>query len=60
MVVCDEAAVQPLMSLMAERGLAAQSSERRNLDGAMVTSFLVLAGVAVKTALTCCGRSPSS
>ncbi|MDB5910961.1 MAG: hypothetical protein JWP34_5075 [Massilia sp.] len=50
MITCDEELVAPLHELMRSRGLDAQASERRNLDGAALTSWLVLAGVAVKVA----------
>lgn len=44
----DESALDLLMKLLASEGVEAQSSPRRNLDGASVTSWLILAGIAVR------------
>ncbi|MFI2710216.1 hypothetical protein ACH495_08815 [Micromonospora sp. NPDC018662] len=49
-VVCAEDAAQPLVEVLDARGVAAQASGRRNLDGAAVTSWMVVAGVALKMA----------
>ncbi|PTA43267.1 hypothetical protein [Micromonospora sp. RP3T] len=48
--VCAEEAAQPLVDTLTARGVAAQASGRRNLDGAAVTSWMVVAGVALKMA----------
>jgi hypothetical protein len=50
MIHCDEAAVHEIEQTFVTHGIAYQSSGRRNLDGAALTSWLVLAGVAVKVA----------
>jgi len=50
MITCDKAAVREIERLLDSRDIAFQSSERRNLDGVAVTSWLVLAGVALKVA----------
>lgn len=50
MIVCDKAAVHEIEQVLSTYDIAFQSSERRNLDGAALTSWIVLAGVAVKVA----------
>jgi len=49
-VVCAEDAAQPLVEALRTRGVAAQASGRRNLDGAAIASWMVVAGVALKMA----------
>lgn len=49
-VVSDEDLVGPLVQLLDAHGATASSSSRRNLDGAAVTSWLVIAGVAIQAA----------
>jgi hypothetical protein len=50
LIICDEKVVQPLLSVMDRHGIVAQSSKRRNLDGADVTSWVVVASIAIKFA----------
>lgn len=49
-VLSDEEAAQAVVTMLRTYGVVAQASGRRNLDGAAMTSWLVVAGLAVKTA----------
>ena len=46
---CESTQVQALRASLAPKGLDVQTSERRNLDGTAVESWLVLATVAVQS-----------
>jgi hypothetical protein len=49
-VVSQEDTASNLLSVLRDQGLQPQSSGRRNLDGAAVSSWLVVASIAVKMA----------
>jgi hypothetical protein len=49
-VTGDENAVRAVAAILNERGLTPHASQRRNLDAAVVTSWLVAATLLVKTA----------
>lgn len=50
LVTCEKEAVEPLLLALRAYDVDAQASGQRNLDGASITSWLVVAGLAVKMA----------
>lgn len=49
-VTCAKESVEPLVLLSDENDAEVQSSERRNLDGEILTSCLVIISVTIRTA----------
>lgn len=49
-VECDEDVAGTLTATLESVSVTAQTSPQHNLDGALVTSFLVVAGLAIKAA----------
>ena len=50
MIACDEQAAADLLQFFEERLISAQASQRRNLDGSEVTSWFVVAALAIQAA----------
>jgi hypothetical protein len=50
LIDCGEPLLEPIKSMLASHDLDVQSSQRRDMDGAVATSFLVLASIAIRTA----------
>jgi hypothetical protein len=50
LITCPEDAVEEVDTVLGAHGVVSQRSPRRNLDGSAVTSWMVVAAVAVRTA----------
>ena len=49
-VTCDEEAAAEFLQVFEARQVSAQTSQRRNLDGTEITSWFVVAALAIQTA----------